>query len=150
MDATQELLQLNAIKTLKARYFLYLDTKQWDDWLALFTDDAELAWDSSVSTRGGDGQTASFSGRASIRENVILGILDPATTVHQGHTPVLELVSDTEASGIWAMEDIVYGGTSGSVVHGWGHYHETYLKDDGEWKISSLHLTRLLLETTNL
>lgn len=41
--------------------------------------------------------------------------------------------------------------TTGSVIgspppvetlHGAGHYHETYAKVDGEWKIQSLHLTR--------
>jgi SnoaL-like domain len=151
MDKVQELMELEALKALKARYFLYIDTKQWEPWLALFTADATLAWDSGVTTRGGNPQTASFSGIEAIRETVVKQILDPTTSVHQGHTPVLELASDTEASGIWSMEDIVIStGPRGTLLHGWGHYHETYRKVDGTWRIASLHLTRLLLNETKL
>lgn len=80
----------------------------------------------------------------------MLGILDPTTSVHQGHTPVLEVLSETEATGIWPMEDIVVASHRRRVTHGWGHYHETYRKAEGAWKIASLHLTRLLLEETRL
>lgn len=38
-DAATTLLEIEAIKQLKARYCRFLDTKQWDDWRALFTDD---------------------------------------------------------------------------------------------------------------
>ena len=151
MDATQKLVELEALKQLKASYFYFMDTKQWDSWLALFAADVTLSWDTEVSTRGRDGGTNSFSGREAIAEHVVKGILDPATTVHQGHTPLLEILSETEARGIWAMEDIVYANSHRrSVVHGWGHYHETYRKEDGAWKITSLHLTRLLLMDSKL
>jgi len=151
LDKVQELVELEALKTLKARYFRYIDTKQWESWLALFTEDATLAWDSAVTTRGGDGRTASFSGIKAIEDTVVKQVLDPTTSVHQGHTPVLEILSDTEARGIWSMEDIVISRGQRSVtIHGWGHYHETYQKVDGAWKIASLHLTRLLLEETKL
>jgi len=32
-------------------------------------------------------------------------------------------------------------------LHGYGHYHETYRKIDGEWRIQSMKLTRLRLDT---
>ena len=150
MDPLQELTELEALKQLKGRYFYYIDTKQWDSWLGLFTADATLAWDSEVSTRGRDGQTTAFTGLDAIREQVVGGILDPTTSVHQGHTPVLEILSETEARGIWSMEDIVVASHRRRVTHGWGHYHETYRKADGAWKITSLHLTRLMVEETRL
>jgi hypothetical protein len=28
-------------------------------------------------------------------------------------------------------------------LHGYGHYHETYEKLDGEWRIKTMKLTRL-------
>ena len=31
--------ELMALEELKARYFLYMDTKQWEKWRELFTDD---------------------------------------------------------------------------------------------------------------
>ena len=38
-DTATTLWEIEAIKQLKARYCRYLDTKQWDDWRTLFTDD---------------------------------------------------------------------------------------------------------------
>ena len=64
-------------------------------------------------------------------------------SVHHGHCPEIEVLSDTEARGIWAMEDIVEF-TDGT-LHGYGHYHETYRKEGGEWRIATLHLTRIRL-----
>jgi hypothetical protein len=31
-------------------------------------------------------------------------------------------------------------------MHGWGHYHETYVKGDGGWRIQTLTLTRLRVD----
>jgi hypothetical protein len=55
--------------------------------------------------------------------------------------PEIELLSDTRARGVWAMEDIVDDGDR--VVHGYGHYHDTYEKVGGDWRIASVHLTRI-------
>jgi hypothetical protein len=44
------------------------------------------------------------------------------------------------------MEDIVE--FTDSVLHGYGHYHETYRKTAGVWRIATLHLTRLKLSQT--
>ena len=32
------------------------------------------------------------------------------------------------------------------IFEGWGHYHEEYVKENGEWKIKSIYLTRLHTE----
>jgi hypothetical protein len=66
-------------------------------------------------------------------------------TVHQGHTPEIELTSDTTATGIWALADIVKL-PDGSDMYGYGHYHETYVKVDGAWKIKTSTLTRLRVD----
>lgn len=148
MDALQKLVELEALRDLKARYFFNLDTKNWDVWLDLFTPDATLKWDSASTVGGRDGQTSpEYVGIDQIREHVVGGILNPAQTVHQGHTPILELTSETTATGIWAMEDIV-GSPGGTLLHAFGHYRETYRKIDGRWKIASLHLTRLRVTVT--
>jgi SnoaL-like domain len=158
MDAVQELVEMEALKRLKARYFYFMDTKQWDAWLSLWAPDATLEWDTAVSTRGRDGQTqARIHGVDELRRLVVEPRLDPATTVHQGHTPILEIISDTDARGIWAMEDIVVSANAGAdglpvsgfnQTWGHGHYHETYRKIDGEWRFASVHLTRLRIAYT--
>jgi hypothetical protein len=149
MEPLQELIELESLRRLKAQYFYYLDTKKWEAWLSLFVPDATLQWDSAPSTRGRDAQASpKHTGVDAIRKYVVEEILDPAQTVHHGHTPILELISSTEARAIWAMEDIVDSPSQTANLQAYGHYHETYRKVDGHWKISSLHLTRLRVRIT--
>jgi hypothetical protein len=146
MDAVQELREIEAIRLLKARYFRCIDTKEWDTWLDLFTDDATLSWDQAVSTFGADPKRSeSLRGRQAIAGFVPVN-LAKAQTVHQGFTGEIEIISDTDARAIWPMEDIVdYGG---NVFHGYGHYHETYRKEHGRWRIATEHLSRIRLSQT--
>jgi len=66
-------------------------------------------------------------------------------SVHHGHTPLYEFGSATEATGIWAMADIIYYSAE-NVLYGYGHYREHYRKETGIWKFSSVHLTRLKVD----
>jgi hypothetical protein len=130
-----------AVKQVKARYCYHLDYKQWDAYADLFTRDATLDVDRSVTTRGRvdiDPQPR-VRGRAAIRA-FMPPLLDPADTVHQVHSPIIEIVSPAEVTAIWAMEDIVR--MPGFHLEGRGHYHERYVVEDGAWRIASLHLTR--------
>ena len=141
MDHAQQWLELESIKQLKARYFRCMDTKDWEGWRRVFTEDASLEFDLAVSTLGRPGQPApKLVGR-----DAILAYVSEAfatnQTVHHGHMPEIELLSETRARGVWAMEDIVDDGDR--VVHGYGHYHETYEKVGGDWRIASVHLTRI-------
>jgi hypothetical protein len=112
--------------------------------------DASLGWDSEPSVRGKEVQMAGCHvGLDAIRKHVVEELLDPSQTVHMGHTPVLELTSEDTAKGVWPLEDIVTH-PSGSIIHGYGHYRETYKKVDGKWKIATLHLTRLRMIVTSL
>jgi hypothetical protein len=129
---------IEAIKRLKARYFRCIDTKQWDELRALFMDDAQYQVD------GGSGRhewSDADSFLAHLRQRFVEG----TTTVHHGHMPELELLDASSAIGVWAMYDYVdVPGTRS--YQGFGHYHETYRKVDGSWKIASLRLTRLRVD----
>ena len=66
--------------------------------------------------------------------------------------PEITLLGPGRAAGIWAMFDYVE--VEAKPPHpevrlqGYGHYHETYEKDaDGRWRISSLRLTRLRIDS---
>jgi hypothetical protein len=74
----------------------------------------------------------------------------PITTVHHGHTPEIELTSDTTARGVWAMEDRLWwtNGDHEEHLHGYGHYHEEYRNVAGRWLISARTLTRLRVDVT--
>ena len=137
--------ELEAIRQLKARYCRYLDTKDIESWRDVFTADVVVTLDMAVSSRGADPMTAPpLEGVDRFVPAALAGIGN-AATMHHCHTPEITLTSDTTATGIWAMEDrLIY--PDGRELRGAGHYHETYEKQDGTWRIKSLHLTRTILE----
>jgi hypothetical protein len=132
---------IEAIKQLKARYFRLMDTKDWDGFRGLFTPDVHV----DVS---GDG-AGEYHGVDSFME-MLEPTLNGVVTVHHGHMPEIELTSATTATGVWAMEDHLRwpAGESIGELHGYGHYHETYVKLDDGWRISSTKLTRLRLDVS--
>lgn len=138
---------LEAIRRLKARYCRFLDTKDYEAWKALFAPDVVVRLDMAISTGGADGQTAPDLNGLDEFVPVVLGGVEHAQTKHHVHTPEIDLTSDTTASAIWAMEDLLLF-PDGGELFGAGHYHETYEKRDGDWVITSLHLTRTILRFT--
>lgn len=148
MDAIETLLAIEAIKQLKARYFYTLDTKQWRDYGALFTADAVIDFSSQQALMQQVGTLAAISanevwryvGGAALAA-WIEPLLGDVASVHHGHDPQITLTDADRASGIWAMYDRLE--TPFEVFHGYGHYHETYRRVDGQWYFASLTLTRL-------
>ena len=146
MDTMQQWLDCKAIAETKARYFRSVDTFNLDGWLDVFTDDAVLEFDL---TESGPGKPVParyrIEGKPAIAEywNSNSNRLQ---SVHHGHMPEIELVSPDEARVIWAMEDRVE--FTDATLHGFGHYHETYRKQDGRWLIARMHLTRTRVDFT--
>jgi 3-phenylpropionate/cinnamic acid dioxygenase small subunit len=129
----RRLWDLEQIKQLKARYFRFLDLKDWEAFKDLFTEDCvhHLSPSSARST----------ATNAEYFHDLPLQ-LDNSVTVHHGHTPEITFISDTEAEGIWAMSNYAQLETAtkgrGTNTHVCGYYYETYRKcDDGVWRISS-------------
>ncbi|MCV7197820.1 nuclear transport factor 2 family protein [Mycobacterium angelicum] len=133
VDAATTLCEIEEIKQLKARYCRYLDTKRWEDWRQLFTDD----FVSDTSPSGGKRIAGADEFVAFVRN-----ALGRQPTVHQVHAPEIALTSPTTATGIWALEDVVRL-APGINLQGRGHYHETYQKVGGRWLITTSTLTRL-------
>ena len=128
------LAEIEAIKQLKARYFRLLDTKQWDAWRDIFSDDF---------TGDVDGGSVHAPIHFASPEELVASnrkILADAVTVHHGHMPEITVTGADTATGIWAMMDIV---KLGAGFRGYGHYHEEYFKQAGRWRIRRLKLTRL-------
>ena len=71
-------------------------------------------------------------------------------SVHQGHNFELEFTSDTTASGVWSMTDRLWFPPGGefSLMTGYGHYLETYLKEGERWKLQTTHVTRIRVEVS--
>jgi len=124
-----------AICENKAKYCRYLDSKDWDNFTTLFTEDLELDVSDGTGVPVIRGREEAI---AMVRSSV-----DTARTAHQVHSP--EMTRDGDAVRvIWAMQDRVIW--EEQALMGYGHYHETWVKRGGDWKIATLKLTRLIIE----
>jgi hypothetical protein len=146
MDLVDRLAADADIRSLKARYFRCLDTKAWTDLEAVFAPDlvADLR-DSGV-----ERNEALIVKGAAQYVSQFAPILERIVTVHHGHTPEIEIESATTARGVWAMEDKLWAQEGAPApfrwMHGYGHYHETYVRLEAGWRIQTLRLTRLRVD----
>jgi hypothetical protein len=64
--------------------------------------------------------------------------------------PELEVTGPDTARGTWAMFDYVEWPASAAGarvgLHGYGHYREEYVREDGEWRIGRSRLERLRVD----
>ncbi len=134
------LIDIEQIKQVKARYFRFVDTKQWAELADLFTEDCEVRY-------GETEQDTWITGRVALIKLLQRAIGD-GVTVHHGHMPEVTLHSQTTASLVIAMFDYVESAGDRPIrLRGYGHYHESYIKsDDGQWRIRRLQLTRLRVD----
>jgi 3-hydroxyisobutyrate dehydrogenase-like beta-hydroxyacid dehydrogenase len=140
-DPIAELVDVEAIKQLKARYFRLLDAQDWDAFADLFTEDCEHVLPTAEPRPPVPNEQYLHDLRRS---------LTGATTVHHGHTPEITIVGPDEATGTWAMFDDVelpHEGEEPTRLQGHGHYYETYRRGgDGRWRISSKRNVRLRVD----
>lgn len=136
-SAAGALLEIEAIKALKARYFRCMDQKRWAELAEVFARDAVAQWDPHPEV---------LYGREAIVAHIRAGI-EPLVTVHHGHMPEITLTGPEAAHGIWAMFDLVEG--ESFRLEGYGHYEEDYVKEEGRWCIMRLRLTRLRVDIQN-
>jgi len=140
MTPVERLVAIHEIEQLKARYFYFYDNKDWDGW-------RDQVW--APEGRLIVGEMGRDIGPRDAMIEWVIGQSADQVSVHHGHTPIIEITSDTTATGLWAMEDRIYrskehplnGDTA--FVLGFGHYHEHYVKLEAGWRILSTKLTRL-------
>ena len=143
MDRIERLEAIEAIRNLKARYFRLIDTRQWGALAECFASDLRvLTPEGEIYVEGGPQYAAA------LRHS-----LEHAVSCHQGLTGEIEILEQTSATGIWAMQDVIewqtaHPRTGWKAILGRGHYHETYRVEDGAWRIATLTLTRLRLDIT--
>ncbi|MDT3443169.1 MULTISPECIES: nuclear transport factor 2 family protein [unclassified Pseudofrankia] len=141
MDRIDRLEAIEEIRNLKARYFRCMDSKLWDDLSSVFTDDMKV-----ITPRGDVWMEGGANYAASLRSS-----LTAAVSCHQGFTGEIEILDERHATGVWAMQDVIewadrHPREGWKSILGRGHYHETYRKERGCWRIATLTLTRLRLD----
>jgi hypothetical protein len=131
-EAIRILLDTEAIKKLKAKYWRCADNKLWDGLATVFTEDATLEY----GTENPKGREAiiEFLKNSTGNKKIV--------TIHQGHNPEIDITGENTAKGIWALHDYLIFGSRMS-LNGWGYYYDEYVKINGEWKIKSTKITRI-------
>jgi 23S rRNA A2030 N6-methylase RlmJ len=136
VDPVGRLLAIEEIKQLKARYFRFIDTKNYAGLVDVFAPDATGPHEPGVDLVRGNKEIAASVERW----------LATVQTAHHGHMPEIEIESATTARGIWTFEDQLWNwppGESDGQFHGYGIYHETYVKLTDGWRITSMEIERI-------
>jgi hypothetical protein len=135
VSAVEELMDIQLISRLKARYVRLVDEKHWSELEGLFA--SGFIFEGVMSATGGEGFVEQLRQR-----------LADASTTHALHVPEIEMRSPDTAAAIWPFSDVIDQRRSGEGLYrrGTGHYHETYRKENGQWLISTMRITRVRVE----
>ena len=141
MDQLQKLLDIEEIKNLKHRHFQTIDMADFDLLDNIFTDDVPVDY------RGGTYRWQS-EGNDTIKESLRESFHNQACAMHTGHHPEIEIISNTEATGKWYLQDIFYNLDHNTVTQGTALYEDIYLKLDETWLIKHSEYDRIWEEVS--
>lgn len=151
MDDLEKLLAIEAIKVVKSRYFRGVDGGNGQLVRDILAQDCNLDYrgcfiDPATGHDFFPAMNIVIRGRDSWGNGGLsaMGII----SVHQGHHCEIEITGDSTASAIWSMTDRLFmpPGSEFAQLRGFGYYHETYEKTDGQWKLKTLRLERIRTE----
>ena len=122
-----DLVEIEAIKRLKYKYLRCLDQKLWDELAECFVENATSSY---------GGGKYSYEGRDAILEFLrdAMGA-NTFLSSHRVHHPEIDFTSETTATGIWALEDVVIDLKWEITIRGAAFYEDEYVKEGGVWKI---------------
>ncbi len=137
-EALRRLLDLEAIRTLKHRYIRCMTQSRWDEMARLLTPDVKTAYS--------DGKY-SFDNRADLMA-FLRGAHDASRTHVLGFwhvtMPEIAFVSDTEATGIWAMYHFYLDKPAAEQQEMFAYYDDRYIKDGDVWLIAATGYRRVM------
>lgn len=131
---------IELIKQLKARYFRFLDTADFDGMETVFTADAAVHYRSPTYDHKRDGW-----------DDILVFLKESFTAnkfgIHTGHHPEI-IVDGDAATGIWYLHDKFVSLDDNVSIEGSAIYKDQYVKVNGEWKIKFSEYDRLFEEIT--
>jgi hypothetical protein len=125
----EDLLDIHAIQQLKHRYLRCLDQKDWDTLRTCFVDDAQASYGGGAKELSGRDAIMAFLTESMGSQGML--------TSHRCTQPEIDLLGPDEATGTWALEDVVIHQDYGVTIHGASFYEDRYVKVDGDWRIAS-------------
>jgi hypothetical protein len=121
-----------AVERLQRAYGYYVDKGLWREAADLFTDDGTWEW----------GQSGVYKGRERIRAALALsgpeGLAPGLLNNHYICQPIVTVAPDNRTAKARWRADMQFQ-RDGKASWGEGTFENTYVNDDGVWKIASLH-----------
>ena len=132
----QQLMDIEAIRQLKHAYFRCIATANFDELATLFHDDV------LVHFVGGTYEWK-LQGKEEYLKSIKASFTNQAVGHHNGHHPEIQMVSETEATGIWYLADNMWVMNFNFFTTGTAIYWDRYLKIDGRWVIKDTRYRRI-------
>lgn len=132
----QRLMDMEAIRQIKHAYFRCVDTANWDELGAVLHPDLQVHY-------VGGGYEYKMEGREEFIAAMRQAFHSEAIARHNGHMPEIQLLSDTEATGIWYLYDHFWSLNANHLTHGTALYWDRYEKVDGRWLIRQTNYRRI-------
>lgn len=123
-----DLIAIEEIKQLKARYMRSIDTADNAELAKLFTDDVTAHY-------VGGSYDIKFEGKATMLEFQANGFHSQVGAVHNVHHPEITITGPTTADGIWYLTDWFHNIRDKQTTWGTALYRDKYRKENGVWKI---------------
>jgi len=132
----QQLMDIEAIKQLKHAYFRCIDTANLEELGTLFHDKVLVHF-------VGGSYEWKVEGRQAYLDNIQHAFSNTSVGHHNGHQPEIEILSDTEARGVWYLADHMWILNHKAYTTGTALYWDSYEKVDGKWLIRETRYERL-------
>ena len=151
MNAIGQLTAIDAIRQAKARYWRGVDGCDGDLVRSVLAPDCALDYrgccrDPASGVDHLPAMNVVLRGRESWLSDGMarFGIV----SVHQGHQNEIAITGADSATGIWSFTDRMFFPAGGAFTRltGYGFYHETYVRQGGDWLIATLRITRIRVE----
>ncbi len=132
----QRLMDIEAIKQIKHCYFRCIDTANLTELAELFHDDVDVHFI-------GGSYEWKLSGKQEYLGSIGASFSNRSVGHHNGHHPEIQMLSDTEATGIWYLADNMWILNHGAFTTGTAIYWDRYVKENGRWLIRETRYERL-------
>lgn len=132
----QMLMDIESIKQLKHAYFRCIDTANFEELEGYFHEDV------SVHFVGGSYEWK-LQGREEYLSSIKRSFTSESIGHHNGHHPEIQILSETEATGIWYLADNMWVFNFDFFTTGTAIYWDRYVKLDGRWLICETRYERV-------
>ena len=134
--AVQQLMDIEAIKQLKHSYFRCLDTANFEELSTLFHEDVQVHF-------VGGSYEWKLEGKTEYLASIRASFHNRSVGHHNGHQPEIEMLSATEATGVWYLTDNMWIMNREAFTTGTAIYWDRYVKEDGRWQIIDTKYERI-------